>query len=94
MIRTGQAASAAGTASMIAVEGNGALPAGTYRPTASIGWLIRSQRLADLFLGLREFLPGHTQGLELHAIVLPREFEQRGVSVAAHPCDDRVGLAV
>jgi hypothetical protein len=28
---------------MIAVDGSGALPAGTYRPTAAIGLLIRSQ---------------------------------------------------
>ena len=33
--RTRQPASRAGTASMIAVEGSGAVPAGTYRPTAS-----------------------------------------------------------
>src|SRR5271163_404227 len=41
--RTGQPASAAGTASIRAVEGRGAEPAGTYRPTAPIGTLIRSQ---------------------------------------------------
>src|ERR1700676_4879733 len=40
--RTGQAAMAAGTASMMAVEGSGADPAGTYSPTARIGTLIRS----------------------------------------------------
>src|SRR5262245_14332071 len=43
MTRTGQAASAAGTASMMAVEGKGALPAGTYKPTACSGRLTRSQ---------------------------------------------------
>src|ERR1700731_2649498 len=41
--RTGQPAIAAGTPSMIAVEGNGADPAGTYRPTARTGTLMRSQ---------------------------------------------------
>src|SRR5450432_3021794 len=41
--RTGQAAMAAGTASMMAVEGNGAEPEGTYRPTARMGTLKRSQ---------------------------------------------------
>src|SRR6202043_457384 len=40
--RTGQAAMAAGTPSMMAVEGSGADPAGTYRPTARIGTLKRS----------------------------------------------------
>src|ERR1700756_323475 len=40
---TGQAASVAGTASIMAVEGNGADPAGTYRPTARMGTLRRSQ---------------------------------------------------
>src|SRR5450631_3875736 len=40
--RTGQAATAAGTASMSAVDGKGATPAGTYRPTARIGTLKRS----------------------------------------------------
>ncbi len=35
--RTGQPAIAAGTASMMAVEGSGAEPAGTYRPTARTG---------------------------------------------------------
>src|ERR1700722_10669247 len=40
--RTGHAAMAAGTASMMAVEGSGADPAGTYRPTAWIGTLKRS----------------------------------------------------
>ena len=43
MIRRGHPAIRAGTASMIAVEGSGAVPAGTYRPTASIGTSIRSQ---------------------------------------------------
>src|SRR5882757_4787376 len=42
MIRTGQPAIAAGTANMIAVEGNGAEPAGTYSPTARTGTLMRS----------------------------------------------------
>jgi len=42
MIRAGHPAMAAGTASMMAVEGSGAEPAGTYRPTARIGTLIRS----------------------------------------------------
>ncbi len=41
--RSGQPASAAGTASMMAVEGNGAEPAGTYRPTARTGTWMRSQ---------------------------------------------------
>ncbi len=36
--RTGHAAMAAGTASMIAAEGNGADPAGTYRPTEASAW--------------------------------------------------------
>ena len=40
--RTAQPARRAGTASMIAVEGSGALPAGTYRPTARIGRTTRS----------------------------------------------------
>src|SRR6267378_1717674 len=40
--RTGHAAMAAGTASMMAVDGSGADPAGTYSPTARIGTLIRS----------------------------------------------------
>ena len=43
MTRTGQPAMRAGTASMIAVEGSGAVPAGTYRPTASSGTIMRSQ---------------------------------------------------
>ena len=42
--RCGQPASVAGTASMIAVEGSGALPAGTYRPTERNGRQMRSQR--------------------------------------------------
>jgi hypothetical protein len=42
-MRSGQPAIAAGTASMIAVEGSGAEPAGTYKPTARIGTLRRSQ---------------------------------------------------
>src|ERR1700728_940707 len=41
---TGHPASAAGTASMMAVDGRGAEPAGTYRPTARTGTLTRSQR--------------------------------------------------
>src|SRR5229473_4110916 len=40
--RTGQPAIAAGTLSMMAVEGNGAEPAGTYSPTARIATLKRS----------------------------------------------------
>src|SRR5271168_1297000 len=40
---TGHRASAAGTASMMAVEGRGADPAGTYKPTARMGTLKRSQ---------------------------------------------------
>ena len=40
--RTGQAAMSAGTPSMMAVEGSGAEPAGTYSPTARIGTLKRS----------------------------------------------------
>ena len=43
MTRTGQPAIAAGTASMMAVEGSGAEPAGTYSPTARSGTLMRSQ---------------------------------------------------
>jgi len=46
--RTAQPAIAAGTAVMIAAEGSGAEPAGTYRPTASIGTSIRSQRTPGL----------------------------------------------
>ena len=42
MTRTGQAAMAAGTPNMMAVEGSGADPAGTYSPTARIGTLKRS----------------------------------------------------
>ena len=42
MARTAQPAMAAGTASMTAVEGSGAEPAGTYRPTARMGTLRRS----------------------------------------------------
>ena len=34
----------AGTASMMAVEGSGADPAGTYRPTLLMGRVMRSQR--------------------------------------------------
>ena len=41
--RTGQPAMRAGTASMIAVDGSGAVPAGTYRPTAPSGTIMRSQ---------------------------------------------------
>jgi hypothetical protein len=41
---SGQPASRAGTPSMSAVDGSGALPAGTYRPTRAIGRRIRSQR--------------------------------------------------
>src|SRR5258706_15959693 len=40
--RTGQAAMAAGTASMMAGDGSGADPAGADSPTARIGTLIRS----------------------------------------------------
>ena len=40
---TGHCASEAGTASMMAVEGRGAEPAGTYKPTARMGTLKRSQ---------------------------------------------------
>src|ERR1700691_1120642 len=40
---TGHCASAAGTANMMAVDGKGAEPAGTYRPTARMGTLKRSQ---------------------------------------------------
>ena len=40
----GHPAMRAGTASMMAVEGSGADPAGTYRPTLSIGRVMRSQR--------------------------------------------------
>ena len=36
-MRCGQPASCAGAASIIAVEGSGAAPAGTYSPTASRG---------------------------------------------------------
>ena len=39
-----QPAMRAGTASMMTVEGSGARPAGTYRPTAPIGRMSRSQR--------------------------------------------------
>ena len=39
-----QPASCAGIASISAVEGNGALPAGTYSPTGLIGRSTRSQR--------------------------------------------------
>ncbi len=42
MMRNSQPAMAAGTASMMAVEGSGAVPAGTYRPTARMGTLKRS----------------------------------------------------
>src|ERR1700730_4064293 len=42
--RVGQAVMRAGTASMITVEGRGALPAGTYRPTALRGRSSCSQR--------------------------------------------------
>src|ERR1019366_5438517 len=42
MTRTGQPAIAAGTASMMALEGSGAEPAGTYSPTARTGTLMRS----------------------------------------------------
>ena len=44
MARAAQPAMRAGTASMMAVEGSGAEPAGTYRPTLSIGRVMRSQR--------------------------------------------------
>ena len=39
-----QPASSAGTPSISAVDGNGALPAGTYSPTGLIGRSTRSQR--------------------------------------------------
>ncbi len=42
--RRGQPARRAGTASMITAEGRGAEPAGTYRPTAPIARVMRSQR--------------------------------------------------
>jgi hypothetical protein len=44
MARSGHPAIRAGTASMMAVEGSGAEPAGTYRPTRLIGRVMRSQR--------------------------------------------------
>lgn len=40
----GQPASRAGTPSISAVDGSGAEPAGTYRPTRRIGRSTRSQR--------------------------------------------------
>ena len=43
MTRTGQPAMLAGTASISAVEGRGAVPAGTYSPTDSSATVMRSQ---------------------------------------------------
>ena len=43
MARAGQPATRAGTASMMAVDGSGAEPAGTYSPTLPIGRVMRSQ---------------------------------------------------
>ncbi len=59
-MRVLQPANRAGTPSISAVEGRGAVPAGTYRPTLSIGRDTRSQRTPSTGVddeGLRQLRP-------------------------------------